>query len=174
MELTSHHQPEEFGKGQKETPHVLPTSQNPPRWNPSWLSNAWGMRKNSQSEWLARENPETKPITIKSETAVLLGSRTLLLSTSTLPNKVSCFVSTVSPWTTNFFFFFNLRIIALQNFVGFCQTSTWIRHRYTNYVRISIQIRSLHCNWVIFRLFLICMLPLFSLSLQFISWRIGS
>ena len=68
MELTSHHQPEEFGKGQKETPHVLPTSQNPPRWNPSWLSNAWGMRKNPQSEWLARENPETNPITIKPKT----------------------------------------------------------------------------------------------------------
>ena len=29
------------------------------------------------------------------------------------------------------FFFFNWRIIALQNFVVFCQTSTWISHRYT-------------------------------------------
>ena len=29
-----------------------------------------------------------------------------------------------------FFFFFNLRIIALWNFVVFCQTSTWISHRY--------------------------------------------
>ena len=27
--------------------------------------------------------------------------------------------------------FFNWRIIALQNFVGYCQTSTWISHRYT-------------------------------------------
>ena len=27
-------------------------------------------------------------------------------------------------------FFFNWRIIALQNHVGFCQTSTWISHRY--------------------------------------------
>ena len=27
--------------------------------------------------------------------------------------------------------FFNWRIIALQNFVVFCQTSTWISHRYT-------------------------------------------
>ena len=26
---------------------------------------------------------------------------------------------------------FNLRIIALQNCVGFCHTSTWISHRYT-------------------------------------------
>ena len=28
-------------------------------------------------------------------------------------------------------YFFNWRIIALQNFVVFCQTSTWISHRYT-------------------------------------------
>ena len=28
------------------------------------------------------------------------------------------------------FYFFNWRIIALQNFVVFCQTSTWISHRY--------------------------------------------
>ena len=29
------------------------------------------------------------------------------------------------------YLFFNWRIIALWNFVDFCQTSTWIRHRYT-------------------------------------------
>ena len=28
--------------------------------------------------------------------------------------------------------FFNWRIIALQNWVGFCQTSLWISHRYTH------------------------------------------
>ena len=28
------------------------------------------------------------------------------------------------------FYFFNWRIIALQNFVVFCQTSTWLSHRY--------------------------------------------
>ena len=52
MELTSHHQLEEIGKGQKEIPHVLPTSKNPPPWNPSWLSNA--TRKASHKDW-----PET-------------------------------------------------------------------------------------------------------------------
>ena len=31
----------------------------------------------------------------------------------------------------NNYFFFNRRIIALQNFAVFCQTSTWISHRYT-------------------------------------------
>ena len=39
VELTSYHAPEEFRKGQKErenaSAYVLPTSQNPPPWNPS-------------------------------------------------------------------------------------------------------------------------------------------
>ena len=38
-------------------------------------------------------------------------------------------------WNRHFLFFFNYssieRIIALQNFAVFCQTSTWISHRYT-------------------------------------------
>ena len=42
-ELTSYHQAEKFGIGQKErgvsSPFVLPTSQKP-LWNPSWLSHA--------------------------------------------------------------------------------------------------------------------------------------
>ena len=66
MELTSHHQPEEFGKGQKErgdtSPYVLPTSQNPPRWNPSWLSNACTTRKDPESDqiWTKQDDqPET-------------------------------------------------------------------------------------------------------------------
>ena len=57
MGLTSYHEPAEFRKCQKETgdnnPCVLPTSQNPPRWNPSWLSNAWTSRKDPVLEWLA-------------------------------------------------------------------------------------------------------------------------
>ena len=52
MELTSHHQLEEFGKGQKETPHVLPASQNPPHWDYSWLSNAQAKgRILNQDDW---------------------------------------------------------------------------------------------------------------------------
>ena len=102
MELISHHQPEGFRKGQKETPHVRP----PPRIllsGPSWLNKACTTRKDSKSEWLAKDNPETNPITIKPKTvshkprgrAVLLGSLTLLLSTQVpFPNKISCFVST--------------------------------------------------------------------------------
>ena len=72
-ELTSYRQPEEFGKGQKErgdaSPYVLPTSQNPSHRNPSWLSDARATRKDPESQWLSRDNPETSPIPIKPETA---------------------------------------------------------------------------------------------------------
>ena len=75
------------------------TSQNPPHWHPSWLNKAGTTRKDSESEWLAKDNLDTDPITINPETAshrgraVLLGS--LLLSAwAPFPNKTSCFVST--------------------------------------------------------------------------------
>ena len=64
--------PEEFWKGQKEMPHVLLTSQNLPRWSSFWLSNAWATQKDPESEWLARDNPETNPIAVKPETALRL------------------------------------------------------------------------------------------------------
>ena len=44
------------------------TSQNPPRWHPSWLSNVCNTRRDPESEWLARDNLESNPITIKPET----------------------------------------------------------------------------------------------------------
>ena len=44
------------------------TSQNPSRWHPSWLSNLCTTRKNSESEWLVKDNPETNPVTIKPKT----------------------------------------------------------------------------------------------------------
>ena len=69
MELISCHQLEEFRKGQKETPCILPTFQNPSHWNPSWLSNVRTPRKDPESELLARYNPETNPITIKPKNA---------------------------------------------------------------------------------------------------------
>ena len=99
-ELISHHQPEEFKKGQKETTYVPTTSQNP-CWHPSWLNKACTTRKDSELEWLAKDNLETNLITIKPETAeshgraVLMGSLKLLLSTrEPFLNKISCFVST--------------------------------------------------------------------------------
>ena len=45
------------------------TSQNPSLWHPSWWNKACTTRKDSESEWLAKDNPETNPITIKPETA---------------------------------------------------------------------------------------------------------
>ena len=46
----------------------LTTSQNPSRWHPSWLNKACTTRKDSESEWLAKDNPETNPITVTPET----------------------------------------------------------------------------------------------------------
>ena len=45
------------------------TSQNPSRQHPSWLSDACATRKDPELEWLAKDHPETNPITIKPETA---------------------------------------------------------------------------------------------------------
>ncbi|XP_026969954.1 uncharacterized protein [Sagmatias obliquidens] len=72
-ELTSHHRPEEFGKGQRREETLVrmsyqPTSQSPSRWNPSRLSEACTTRKDPESERLARDSPETNPITVKPET----------------------------------------------------------------------------------------------------------
>ena len=83
------------------------TSQNLSRWCPFYLSNACTTRKDSESEWLVRDNLETNPIIIKLKTAhgraVLLGSLTLLLSAwAPLPNKISCFVSTCVWHTIHF------------------------------------------------------------------------
>ena len=79
----------------------LTTSQNPSLWHPSWLNKACTTRKDCESEWLPKDNPETNAITIKiwecepRGRAVLLGSLTPLLSTWVpFPNKISCFVST--------------------------------------------------------------------------------
>ena len=45
------------------------TSQNPSLWHPSWLNKVCTTRKDSESEWLAKDNLETNSITIKPETA---------------------------------------------------------------------------------------------------------
>ena len=44
------------------------TSQNSSCQHPSWLSDACATRKDSELERLAKDHPETNPITIKSET----------------------------------------------------------------------------------------------------------
>ena len=45
------------------------TSQNPSLWHPSWRNKACTTRKDSEPEGLAKDNPETNPITIKPQTA---------------------------------------------------------------------------------------------------------
>ena len=45
------------------------TSQNPSFWHPSWMNKACTTRKDSESEWLAKNKPETNPITMKPKTA---------------------------------------------------------------------------------------------------------
>ena len=48
---------------------TCPTTSQNPLWHPSWLNKTCTTRKDSESEWLAKDNPETNPITIKLETA---------------------------------------------------------------------------------------------------------
>ena len=69
MELISHHQQEEFTKGQKETPYVWP----PPRILLTSIRLGWAMcappGRTLKWERLVKGNPETNPITIKPEIA---------------------------------------------------------------------------------------------------------
>ena len=67
MELISHHQPEEFWKGREETLPVHPL----PRIPLASIHLVWAMRApagKTELEWLAKDHPETNPITIKPET----------------------------------------------------------------------------------------------------------
>ena len=100
MELISHHQMDEFWKGQKETPHIWP----PPRILLSgihlgWTRHAPPGRTLSQNDWINTTRKliphHHKTRDCKPHCRVLLGSLTLLLSTQApFPNKISCFVST--------------------------------------------------------------------------------
>ena len=87
----------------------LTTSQNPSLWHPSWLNKAYTTRKDSESEWLVKDNPESKPITIKPQTASHV---TELFSWVPLPyySPPGCpfpiqslgLSAHVSPWTIRF------------------------------------------------------------------------
>ena len=75
------------------------TSQNPSPWHPSWLSNVCTTSKESKSEWLAKDSPETNPITIKPKTVshVVWQFSWVPLPYCSPPwclsNKISCFIS---------------------------------------------------------------------------------
>ena len=111
-ELTSHRRPKEFRKGQKEKgddPYVLPTSQHPSRWCPSWLSDPHATRKDPESERLARYNPETNPIPIKPETVSPAAEQSSWVPSSScslpgrpFPTKSLALSACVSPWTVYF------------------------------------------------------------------------
>ena len=49
----------------------LTTSQNPSCWHPSWLNKACITRKDSESGWSAKDNPEANPITTNRHVAEL-------------------------------------------------------------------------------------------------------
>ena len=108
MELISHHQPEEFGKGQKETPRVCPL----PRIPLASILLGWAMCAppgKTELEWLAKDNPETNPMTIKPETASHVAeqfSRVLLSCCSPpgcpFPIKSLALSAHVSPQTIHF------------------------------------------------------------------------
>lgn len=70
-ELASYHQLEHFGKGQMEwgaaSACVLPTSQNPSYWNPSWLNDVRAT-KDPEWEWLTRISLKTHSIPVKPKT----------------------------------------------------------------------------------------------------------
>ena len=51
------------------------TSRNPSLWHPAWLNKACTTRKDSESEWWAKDNPETNPITMKPDTASHVAKR---------------------------------------------------------------------------------------------------
>ena len=79
------------------------TSQNPSHWHPSWLGNVCTTGR-TLSQWLAKENPEANPITVKPKWLWTVSCDYVVdhswvplpycSAQVPLPNNVSCFVST--------------------------------------------------------------------------------
>ena len=87
----------------------LTTSQNPPLWHPSWLNKGFTTRKDSESEGLAKDNPETNPIIIKPETASRVAEQFSWFPFPScsppgcpFPIKSLALSVHVSPWTIHF------------------------------------------------------------------------
>ena len=87
----------------------LTTSQNPSLWHPSWLNKACTTRKDSESEWLAKDNPETNPTTIKPESTCHVSEQFSWVSLPycsppgcPFPIKSLALSAHVSPWTIRF------------------------------------------------------------------------
>ena len=85
------------------------TSQNPSLWYPSWLNKLCTTRKDSESEWLAKDNPETNSITIIPETAGHVAELFSWVPSPycsppgcPFPIKSLALSAHVSPWTIHF------------------------------------------------------------------------
>ena len=108
MELISHHQLEELGKSQKETPHVWPL----PRIFVAGIHLGWAMcvppGRTLESEWLAKDNLEMHPITINPKLQATWQSSSpgfpylAALQPGANSNKVSSFYQHMSPQTILF------------------------------------------------------------------------
>ena len=82
----------------------LTNSRNPSRWHPSWLNKACTTRKDSESEWLAKDNPGTNSITIKLETVSHVAElfSWVPLPYCPFPVKSLALSALVSPWRIHF------------------------------------------------------------------------
>jgi len=87
----------------------LTTSQNPCLWHPSWLNKACTTRKDSESEWLAKDNPETNAIAKKPETVSHMAEQfSWVLSPYCsppgypFPIRSLALLAHVSPWAIHF------------------------------------------------------------------------
>ena len=95
-ELTSHHQPEELRKGQKErgddSPYVLPESSALESILSEWCHQEGPWVRMTDQRQPGNESPHPRPrATCR---AVLPGPHPAALARASLPNDVSCFVST--------------------------------------------------------------------------------
>ena len=109
------------------------TSQNPSRRHPYWLNKVHTTRKDSESEWLAKDNMETNPITIKPETASHLAEQFSWIPLPycspprhPFPIKSLALSAHVSPQTIHF------RVLDKSSLSGpgrglpSCNTKTWM------------------------------------------------
>ena len=88
---------------------TCPTTSQNPCWHPSWLNKVSTTRKDSESEWLAKDNPGTNPIVIKpknvSHVADLFSWVPLPYCSPPgcpFPIKSLALLAHVSPWTIHF------------------------------------------------------------------------
>ena len=94
-------------------PEVLAPSQYPPRWNPSRLSDACAPRKDSNSECLARDKPETNPMTRKPETVSHVAEQFSLFPSPSCPQPRQPFSMKSLAW---------MAPPLLGQFISKCQT----------------------------------------------------